>query len=233
MKEEPRKIITIPQWQRIPGLIHGFGTREWKRSNFGKHPELKKFKLISLHQIHSDIVHVITGVSTRKKSGDAMLTDRSGILLAIKTADCLPVLMADKDGKAIAAAHCGWRSTGQRLVQKVVEGLRKNFGCDPSSLLVAFGPSIGGNCYEVGAEVKEEFGKTGLEGKAFRAHPFRRTKFLLDLQLSNRLQLLEKGVEDSNIFVVDICTHCDKGFLSYRRDREAKSRMFSFIGRVS
>ncbi len=233
MEKEPRKIITIPQWQRIPGLVHGFGTREWKLSDFGKRPELQKFEIVSLHQIHSDIVRIVSGSPKKERAGDAMLTDRPRILLAIKTADCLPVLMTEGNGKAIAAAHCGWRSTGQRLVQKVVEGLRKIFGCDPSSLLVAFGPAIGGNCYEVGNDVKKEFERNGLEEEVFHAHPFRRTKFLLDLQLSNRLQLLEKGIRDSNMFAVDLCTHCDREFLSYRRDGETIDRMFSFIGRVS
>ncbi len=183
-----------------------------------------------LRQIHSDIIHVVSGISENEKSGDAMLTELSGILLVIKTADCLPVLMADKNGRAIAAVHCGWRSTSQRLIQKVVERLGEVFGCDPSSLLVAFGPAIGGNCYEVGEDVRKEFKKSGLEGNEFHLHPQRKDKLLLDLRLSNRRQLLEKGIKNSNVFTVDNCTHCESNFFSYRRDGEMKKRMFSFIG---
>jgi YfiH family protein len=230
MEEESGKLMTVPRWEQIPFLVHGFGNREWKRSNFRKNPVLMKFEAIFLRQIHSDIVHRVQDKSEGKKKGDAMLTDRHGLLLIVKTADCLPVLIADKNGRAVAAAHCGWRSTSQRLIQKVVDKLKKSFGCDPSSLLVAFGPSIGGGCYEVGEEVKKEFRRSGLDGNAFRSQPLHKDKYLLDLQLSNWHQLKEKGVRDSNLFTVDACTHCEKKFLSYRRDGEIKERMYSFIG---
>lgn len=233
MEREDRKFITIPRWEQISSLIHGFGNREWSRSDFGKHRVLKKFKPIFLHQIHSDIVHVVSGISEKKRPGDAMLTDRPGMLLVIKTADCLPVLITDKDGRAIAAVHCGWRSTSKRLVQKVVESLRESFGCDPSSLSIAFGPAIGRNCYEVGDDIRKEFKKSGLDGNVFRCHPQRKDRLLLDLRLSNRYQLLEKGVRDSNISAVDLCTHCQNEFLSYRRDGKTKKRQLSFIGLIS
>jgi YfiH family protein len=232
VKEVYGKIVTVSQWEKFPFFVHGFGTREWKLSDFGTHPAVMKFKPVFLHQIHSDIIHVIREIPEKKRSGDAMLTDRPGLLLVIKTADCLPVLMADKDGRAIAAVHCGWRSTSQRLVQKVAEYLKRNFGCDPSSLLVAFGPAIGGHCYEVGEDVRKEFEKNGLDGKVFRSHPQRKEKLLLDLRLSNKYQLREKGVMDSNMSAVDICTHCENEFLSYRRDGVTKRRMYSFIGLV-
>jgi YfiH family protein len=233
MEKTSAKVVTVSQWERIPYFVHGFGTREWKLSDFGKHPSLAKFKPIFLHQIHSAIIHVIRDFPEKERSGDAMLTDRPGLLLVIKTADCLPVLIADKDGRAVAAVHCGWRSTSQRLVQKVAENLKKNFGCDPSSLLVAFGPAIGSNCYEVGEDVRKEFKKNGLDGKVFRPHPQRKDKLLLDLRLSNRYQLREKGVMDSNLYTVDMCTHCESEFLSYRRDGVTKRRLYSFIGLIS
>ncbi len=233
MEGEPRKVLTIPGWEKIPFLVHGFGNRNWKYSDFRRNPVLRKFKPIFLRQIHSDIAHIVRGFSENKKSGDALLTDRPGLLLVIKTADCLPVLMTDKNGRAVAGVHCGWRSTSQRLVQKVVDILERSYGCEPSSLMVAFGPSIGGDCYEVGEDVKNVFEKKGLEGKGFSPHPRRKDKLFLDLRLSNRYQLQEKGVSDSNVFEVDMCTHCDKEFLSYRRDRETKGRMLSFIGFIS
>jgi YfiH family protein len=194
---------------------------------------LKKFRLVFLRQVHSSDIHVVSRIPKKKKAGDAIMTGRQGLMLVIKTADCLPVLMADEDGRAVAAVHCGWRGTGRRLVQKVVDGMVKNFGCDPSSLLVAFGPAIGASCYEVGEDVQKEFEKAGLEGSAFHPHPRRKDKLLLDLRHSNKIQLLEKGVRDSNLFEVDLCSHCRKEFFSYRREGETKRRMLSFIGLVT
>jgi YfiH family protein len=230
MDERFPKVFKIPSWQSIPFLVHGFGTRHWSEKDFQKVHELNDFRLLFLRQIHSDKIHVIEEIPAGTLTGDAMLTKKKGVLLLIKTADCLPVLMVDRKHKAIAAVHCGWKSTSQRLIQKVVKRMEEHFGSDSSTLLVAMGPCIGRSCYEVGEDVKQEFERNGLSLKPFQLHPFQRQKYFLDLKRANGLQLVDVGVDESNVSDVDLCTHCEDDLLSYRRDGNSYGRMLSFIG---
>jgi YfiH family protein len=230
MKELFSKVLKIPSWESIPFLVHGFGTKQWREEDFKRHKELKDFKLLFLRQIHSDIIHVIDQIPVQKLTGDAMLTGQKGVLLSIKTADCLPVLMVDRKQKAVAAVHCGWKSTSQGVIQKVVKGMELHFGCKSSSLLVAMGPCMGRNCYEVGDDVRQEFERKGLSLKPFQPHPSQSEKYFLDLKRANGIQLVDAGVGESNISEVDLCTHCEDDLLSYRRDKKCSGRMLSFIG---
>lgn len=224
------KVYKIPGWEDIPFLVHGFGTKHWREEDIRRQKELKDFSFIFLCQIHSDIVHVIDQIPAGKLKGDGMLTRRKGILLVIRTADCLPLLMVDRTREAVAAVHCGWKSTSQGIIQKVVQGMEMHFGCEPSSLLVAMGPCIGKNCYEVGDDVRLEFERNGLSLESIRLHASQKKKYFLDLKRANRLQLIDVGVRGSNISEVNLCTHCENDLLSYRRDKESSGRMLSFIG---
>ena len=233
MKFGSKTFFTIPEWKKISFLVHGFGNRYWGQPDFETHPELKDFRPLFLRQIHSDILHLVDDVPEETLAGDALQTDRQGILLVIKTADCLPILIVDQKKRAVAAVHCGWKSTSQKLVLKVVNGLKEHFRCDSSSLSVALGPCIGKECYEVGEDVRQEFEDKGLNRKAFLPHPLEAGKFYLDLRLANKQQLMNGGVKDSNISLVDLCTHCEADLLSHRRSRQTKGRMLSFIGIIS
>jgi len=230
MNERFPKVFKIPSWEVIPYVVHGFGTRHWRERDFQRVQELKDFRPLFLRQIHSDRIHVIEEIPVEILTGDALLTRQKGVLLIIKTADCLPVLMVDRRKKAIAAVHCGWKSTSQRLIQKVVKRMEEQFGCDSSTLLVAMGPSIGWSCYEVGGDVKQEFERNGLSPKPFQVHPYQREKYFLDLKRANELQLVDVGVSESKISTVNLCTHCEDGLHSYRRDKRSSGRMLSFIG---
>lgn len=232
MKFESNTFSTIPEWDKIAFIVHGFGNRYWGRPDFAAHPELKDFCPVFLRQIHSDILHLVDDLPDETLTGDALITDRQGILLVVKTADCLPILIVDRDNRAVAALHCGWKSTSQELALKVVNGMKERFRSDPSSLLVAFGPCIGKDCYEVGEDVRQEFEDKGLSQKAFLPHPIKAGKLFLDLRLANKNQLRGGGVKDSNISVVDRCTHCEADLLSHRRSPQSKGRMLSFIGIV-
>jgi len=230
MKLESENFMTIPEWKRIPFLVHGFGNKDWQLIDFETHPQLRNFKLLYLRQIHSDILHIVEDFPEEVLAGDALLTDRRGILLIIKTADCLPILIVDKKMRAIAAVHCGWKSTSQRLTQKVVRRLKEHFQCVPSSLMVALGPCIGKDCYEVGEDVRYEFEERGFRNDVFLPHPLHGGKYYLDLRQANTHQLLDEGVKASDISVVDLCSHCEEDLLSYRRSQLTESRMLSFIG---
>ncbi|NIM57790.1 MAG: peptidoglycan editing factor PgeF [Candidatus Aminicenantes bacterium] len=224
---------TIPRLERIPFLIHGFGARLWKEDDYKNRPEWKDFKLVLLNQIHSNIIQVIDNVPEEKLKGDAAITGLPFLLLIIKTADCLPALIVDEPQKVIAAVHCGWRGTSKRVIKKVIQNMKNHYGSDPALLLVALGPCIGRECYEVGEDVYKSFKQEGLSTEFFRNHPLRRQKYLFDLKGANLSQMVSEGVEEKNIFSVEICTHCHESLPSFRRDKDKAGRTLSFIGMSS
>jgi YfiH family protein len=224
------KYLTVPRFDRIPWLIHGFGTRFWRLRDFRSRPEWRNFKMFWLDQVHSHEMHFIDALPDRRRKGDALATRLPGIFLIIKTADCLPLFLVDESRRVVAAVHSGWRGTQKRIAEHAVRELQAHYGCQPSSLLAALGPCIGPECYEVGEDVRREFGAAGLPLDMLRPHPELREKYLLDLVSANRRQLESQGLKEKNIFLVRICTHCDRRLLSYRRDRNKTARLFNFIG---
>lgn len=220
----------IPRLEQIPFLIHGFGTRKWEDDDYKNRPEWKDFKLVLLDQIHSNIIQVIDSIPEEKLKGDAMITGLPFLLLIIKTADCLPALIVDECQKVIAAVHCGWRGTSKRVVQKVIQRMRDDYSCNPASLLVALGPCIRHECYEVGEDVYQSFKQEGLSTEFFRNHPLRRRKYLFDLKRANLSQMASVGIKEKNVFSADICTHCHESLPSFRRDKDKAGRTLSFIG---
>jgi YfiH family protein len=223
----------IPRLEQISFLIHGFGSRVWKDDDYRNRPEWKNFRLVFLDQIHSNIVQIIDNIPEEKLRGDAMITGLPFLLLAIKTADCLPALIVDESRRVIAAVHCGWRGTSKRVLQKVVQRMKDHYGSNPASLLVAFGPCLGRECYEVSEDVYQSFEQEGLSTESFRNHPLRRGKYLFDLKAANHSQLLLAGVKEKNVFSIDICTHCLQSLPSFRRDKDKAGRTLSFIGMSS
>jgi YfiH family protein len=216
----------------IPGLIHGFGTRELAENDLRAFADARGFHPVLLDQIHSDIVHVVDRALSDRPPGDALITEKTGLLLVIKTADCLPLLLADGERRVVAAVHAGWRGTRARIVERAVRILTDRFGVPPSDLFAAMGPCIGPSCYEVGEDVRCEFLESGFSAELF-VPTGRPGKYLLDLPEANRLQLQGAGLSPDRIARVDACTHCEPGLYSYRRDRNTSDRLFSFIGRSS
>ena len=113
--------------------------------------------LVAVRQIHSDIIHCVADLPKKPLAGDGLITNTPGILLAVLAADCLPVILVDTKRHAVGVFHAGWRGTIQRIVEKGVGEMRKNFGTRPSDLKVAIGPGIRGCCCQVGPEVKDVF----------------------------------------------------------------------------
>ncbi len=224
--EEP--LITIPRWNQIPFLVHGFGrigltAAEMKARWPG-------FAIITTKQVHSDKINFVESVPRSQPIGDGLATDKPGFLLVVKTADCLPILLTDVEHRAVAALHCGWRGTVERLAEKAVAALSARYGTDPAALLAAFGPCIQKRCYEVGEDVKARFEAAGLPLDDFEPHPKRKEKYLLDLQGANRFQLLRSGVEPGGMNFIGDCTHCEPSLSSFRREKENAGRMLSFVG---
>lgn len=221
--------MTIPQLQRVPHLCHGFGDASWGEKDLRRLAARMGFKAIFLNQVHSDVVHFIDEAPKQRLRGDAAVTRLPGLLLVIKTADCLPVVLVEEKKRLIAAVHCGWKGTSQRVLEKVVLGMKERYGARAEAVLAAFGPCILEDCYEVGSDVRRAFGDSGFPDSLFRPVSGS-SKYLFDLRSANRLQLLRLGVKAKKIFSTDICTHCDPHYPSFRRDGDECGRMVAFIG---
>lgn len=207
---DPQKVYRAPELDALPWLIHGFGTR------YSDIPA-RFAHLATVKQVHSATCVAAEGRAGVLGQADALLEDRAGSVIAVKTADCMPILLADERRRAVAAVHAGWRGTAARIVQAAIYGMTERFGTRPEDLHAAIGPGIGACCYEVGPEVMERFGGQG------RGH--------LDLLAQNRRQLEESGVTPAHIYSSQMCTMCRDGeFHSFRRDRETAGRLYSFIG---
>ncbi len=220
--------------------------------------------LITLKQIHSPLVRRIgrheaaalqRGLSQPAISkGDGLMTDWPGVLLGIQTADCLPVLVADRRRRAVAIFHAGWRGTVARIVEGGVGRMRLEFGSQPEDLIAVIGPGIGSCCYAVGDEVRQEFESqfdyaSTLFREVYDSDPVKEKypllfmtarapghsdlgpRLHLDLAEANRRQLLAAGLPTKAIYRMDECTACQpERFFSHRGEHGFTGRMMSVIG---
>jgi YfiH family protein len=180
--------------------------------------------LVQARQVHGNRVLRVRSAGDAEQEQDAMVTDRPGLALTIRTADCLPVLLADPQAGVVGAAHAGWRGTRLRVVQKTVEAMLA-LGARVERLRAALGPAIEPDCYQVGAEVVAAY-RQALPGSSSR---FGRSGRHLDLAAVNQDLLLEAGLDLHQIEVLRVCTRCDARFASYRRDGTARSENLSLI----
>ena len=197
---------------------------EWLTHGFGRRDSTPPAPVATLKQIHSGIVREATRASgDRFEEGDALVSAEPGVIVGIRTADCVPLLLADRRTRAVAAAHAGWRGTAQNIAASVVNEMRKRFGSRMEDLHVAIGPSIGPCCYEVGVDVARQFDNwcPNLDTAI--------TPLPLDLPAINEIQLRQIGVID--VWTAGECTFCQpERYFSFRREREQAGRMLSFIG---
>ena len=157
---------------RQPGDLNLSFTDSDDRKNVAANRELflqaaagrKKFLgMVTLRQIHSSLIHLVGAGDVRANDqpavlkGDGLMTGEPGVLLGIQTADCIPVLVADRKNRAVAAFHAGWRGTLARIVENGVGRMRVEFGSRPEDLIASVGPGIGRCCYSVGQEVRDQF----------------------------------------------------------------------------
>jgi YfiH family protein len=199
------------------GLLHGFGTRSSSRW-----PGMTPTAVV--RQVHSSHVVVADGPGEYGQA-DALITNRSGFLLAIRTADCVPVLLVDPPTHSVAAVHAGWRGTVAGILARTLTAMTERYGTRPGDVRVAIGPAIGQCCFEVGPEVAAEFRPWFPE----RTDLGEKTR--INLRETNVRQLRASGVPGDQVVMLDECTRCDAGrFHSWRRDAERSGRMVSAIG---
>jgi YfiH family protein len=162
----------------------------------------------------------------RFDEGDAMVSDIPGVSMGIRTADCLPLLIADRIRGTAAAVHCGWRSLALGLAGQVVRMMSGIMGSREKDLLAAIGPSIGPCCYEVGEEVRGAFSGLQREEGLFEE---RGKSLYLDLASGVKTQLLAEGMAPENVDEIVGCTSCNQDLFWSWRARKEEGRMVSFI----
>jgi polyphenol oxidase len=284
LRKTQSRILQAESLASIPWLVHGFSTRaggvsrayggkslnlgftredsrravEQNRAAFlrelGAVRKGRDWPLVTVRQIHSDLIHSVSEIPDATLVGDGVVTRTPGLLLAILTADCLPVILADTKRRAIGVFHAGWRGTVNRIVEKGVGEMQRWFGTRPRDIKAAIGPGVHGCCYSVGPEVRTQFESQFEYGsKLFReveeSDPVREKypllfltarapghselpkKIFLDLVEANRRQLLALGVAAKNISASPLCTSCHTDLLfSHRAEKGVTGRMMALAG---
>lgn len=210
--------------------------------------------LVTLRQIHSDVIRFVDSPGESQLAGDGLLTATPGLLLAIQTADCLPIILVDPKRRAVGVFHAGWRGTVKRVAEKGAGEMRRWFGSRARDLKAAIGPGIHGCCYEVGEEVRDQFeSQFAYAAKLFReveesdpvrekypmlfltarapGHSVLPKKIFLNLVEANRQQLMAVGVPAKSIAASPLCTNCRPDLLfSYRAEKGKTGRMMGVVG---
>ncbi len=261
---------------KIPWLVHGFSTRPGGVSEINARPTLNlgftewdlaenvstnrsklmaalgadAMKLVPLRQFHSDVIVLINRAPPSVPRGDAAITSSPGVLLAVQTADCVPILLVDRKHRAVAVVHAGWRGTLRRITAKTVGRMHMVFGTRPSEVIAVIGPAIHRCCYEVGPEVAQSFasqfacaqdwfdGPTGAEPSPFQwlsmtppGHDLPPPRVRLDLIAANRWQLMDAGLQPASISTSRLCTACRTDLLfSYRKEGGRTGRLMVVAG---
>jgi len=185
--------------------------------------------VVSLDQKHTDRIIAVDGPISEE--ADALVTNKKGLLLSVRTADCVPILLYDRVNSAVAAIHSGWRGSYKQIGIKTVNRMTELFGTAPSDIQAAIGPAIGVCCYEVDTDFHERF--INEHGKRvevfFRCEPTGKT--YCNLSAMNKAFLMEAGIPEMNIDVSQLCTMCNpKLFYSHRRSGFKRGSMAAFIG---
>jgi YfiH family protein len=172
-------------------------------------------------QVHADTVRIVNSPGFAGES-DALITSKKNLGLAISTADCTPVFIYDPSKKVIAGVHSGWRSTGKKILQKVLEKMKAEYNSSAADIIVYMGPSISFKNYEVGEEVASLFDKKYVVPN--------KQKYLLDVAGVNYDILIDFGVNENNIQRSSLCSFEMNNLLhSYRRDGLKSGRSLGII----
>lgn len=219
-----------------PLARHAFSTRElefrdpsasenYRRvaNYFRVYPE----QVLAVRQVHGRVVLEVRPGQTWSplSEADAIVSFDPGRVILVRTADCVPILIADRRSRAVGAVHAGWRGTAAGVANAAVEALG-NAGVPAKDLMAAIGPSIGPCCYQVDAKVRDAFG-SGQAGRWFS--PDGEGRWRLDLARANRDQLVLSGVPAGQIAMCGLCTRDGDQWWSFRRDGPAAGRLVAAI----
>lgn len=197
----------------------------------------KDFALATVWQVHGDAVKTVKTLdeaANGNEKADALVSNLPNVLAAIKTADCVPVLIGDPKTGAFAAVHAGWRGTAESIVRKSVEKMRRELGAEPADLICAIGAAATCANYEVGTDVFGAFHEKFADADKF-FKPTRPNHWLVDLHSANKEQLISAGVSSENIHAAPFCTiERTDLFFSYRKEKQLygkTGRLLSVIGK--
>lgn len=239
------EVITVPSFAtNADGVEHFFGTRLSTvsvtpgRSSAprSRHRSRAATVMVSVKQVHGTDALVVDQPVEQGDSfeggWDALVTDRPGVMITVRTADCVPVLLHDPVRRVVAAVHAGWRGAVAGIVPKTVALLVSRFGAAADRLRMAIGPSAGPCCYEVDEPVLARLREVFPEWRSV-VEPVDAQKAHLDLRAFVRRQALADGLHAERIVTVNACTICHPDlFFSYRREGVVKSTMVSGIALV-
>ena len=222
-------VITIPSFAGVrQGVEHFFGTRHEPPG-----PVRSARLVVSVTQVHGTDVLVVDRATAAARTfdggWDALVTDQPGVLLTVRTADCVPVLIHDPVNGIVAAVHAGWRGAVSGIVPKILAVMSRRFGSQPASLRLSLGPSVGFCCYEVDEPVLTRLraGYADWKGLVQATGP---GAARLNLRGLVRGQARSAGVREEGISSVGLCTFCHPDlFYSYRRDGSVRGTMVSGI----
>lgn len=196
-------------------------------------------RMVLSHQTHTTNVRVVTHADAGKgvirerdyQNVDGLVTNIPGITLVTFYADCVPLYIVDPVHKAIGLSHSGWRGTVNRMGSTTLDVMRSAYGTEASDVIVCIGPSICQDCFEVGAEVAEEF--SAAFSKEYHRELFYQKengKYQLNLWKANQIIFREAGVPARQIHVTDICTRCNPELLfSHRKHGEKRGNLAAFL----
>lgn len=192
--------------------------------------------LASCWQIHSADVRVVQTVADAADGDhkmDAIVSNVRGVILGVKTADCVPVLIGDPKTNSFAAIHAGWRGTVDSIVLNAIAKLKEHYGADPADFVAAIGPAAGCENYEIGQDVIDAFAEKH-PGSEHLFEPTKEGHALIDLHTANHEQLTGAGIDPGNIAIAPFCTmERTDLFFSYRREKRVygkTGRLMSVIG---
>lgn len=216
---------------------HIFSTRiGWDQKeifqDMSKVMDIPAEKIYRAKQVHGRDILVIKDQDYKnilKEEKDGFITNVPGIALATYHADCVPIYFFDTERDVIGLAHAGWKGTLNNISKAIIESMVKDFNSKVEDIIVGIGPSIGVCCYEVGQDLIKLFS----EKYSNNIHIFieKDEKIYLDLWKVNKINLIELGIKEENIYHSNICTSCrtDKLY-SYRKEKGTKNRMIAAIG---
>lgn len=202
---------------------------------------VERDKMVVSYQTHTTNVRLVTKEDAGKgvirdrdyRDVDGLICNIPGITLVTFYADCVPLYFFDRKNRAVGLSHSGWRGTVNRMGEKTLQAMKEAFGTAPEDVIACVGPSICRNCYEVGEEVAEAFGRSfGEENREQLCQANGRPgKYQLDLWKANEIVLKEAGVPKEQIIVTNLCTLCNHQYLfSHRKCGEQRGNLAAFLG---
>lgn len=200
-------------------------SRRWLLNHCG----LSEDAWYDVEQVHGHrLIECTTESRGKREQADAVWTRTEGSLLAIRTADCVPLLLTSTETPLAVAIHAGWRGTHQQIVSRSVKAIVEELGISPSSLLGVIGPAIHPRAFEVDADVAMPFREV-YGSDVVRETPGKSARWNVDLIEANRLELLDAGLSEQCIDILSLCTFDNTNFWSYRRQRGDAGRQVAWI----